>query len=79
MRQKPIPKPLQGQSWWDWATKLVAALNVQQTEDNLRRPVALAHKLPGDQHSAAEDGIVMYDPVLKKAVISIDGAWVPLH
>lgn len=59
--------------------QLVAALNAQQADDNVRRPIALAHKLPGDQHSAAEDGVVMFDPVLKKAVISIDGAWTPLH
>ena len=79
------PSPQGYTRWQEWAQDLISyqggAARIKQP--NEPRPVLLAHQLGVTSGNtgverATVGGILMYDPVIKKAVISIDGAWVPL-
>ena len=62
-----------------WANQLVEYL--QQREgigsEVLPTSISLQHRID-DSAKAIQDGILMYDPVLSKPLVSISGAWVPI-
>jgi hypothetical protein len=63
-----------------WATQLVEYILDKERSTsgiNNARPVFLQH-MTGDER-ALEDGILMFDPVLNKPVVSLGGAWVALE
>ena len=63
-----------------WAEDLVKYITTQSDRGRVDpRPVLLEHIQPGQPPKAERDGIIMFDPVTKRAVISVDGAWLPLQ
>lgn len=77
MKQQRVSLPRPIGALAPWALQLVMALE-RVFNDAQTKPLALAHKLPNDRASAAENGVMMFDPVTKKVVVSIDGEWKPL-
>ena len=67
---KNLPFPAASYTWHEWGRRLVSALML-----NEREPLRPAHKLPGDSHSATEDGVIMYDPAIGELVYSKEGVW----
>lgn len=73
----PIPYPTGDLR--TWAEALVGFLqNRDDVEtETVPKPVSLTHKID-DTARAVTDGVLMYDPSLGKALVSISGAWVPI-
>ncbi len=63
-----------------WADQLVAYLQsqVQAKQRVTPQSVLLAAQVASQPTSAAVSGLLMFDPVKKAVVVSIDGSWVPI-
>lgn len=63
----------------DWADKLHEFLLPRPQVASRVSPqaVLLAHKVPSAPASAAVNGVLMYDPVVSRPVVSVAGAFVP--
>lgn len=79
---KNIPEPSMFVSWKEWGQALSMHLGQQARSRSrvLPQTVMLEHRnMNGFQEKATENGILMWDESLKKVVVSVDGAWVPIH
>lgn len=72
--QRLPPSPL-STSLQTWAQQIYQYLLFEKTgrKEVAAEPVFLAH-LKGDE-KAVTDGILMFDPIGKKVVVSVDGVW----
>ena len=73
-----IPNPKQFRSTQQWAEQLYEFMTSQSrnVEQNNPLPVLLAHQVGNSMPRAATDGVLMWNPIDKVAVISYSGAWV---
>lgn len=74
------PNPNQSSDLRAWARQLYDYILSESRvrQDNNPRPILLSHQVAGGLERAAAAGILMYDPVKKSAVISVDGRWEPI-
>lgn len=77
MRHHP-PAPTGATNLQAWAQQVYTYLLDQQfgRKEIVASPVFLSHMT--GQEKATTDGILMYDPVDKQVVVSVDGAWKPI-
>lgn len=77
--RKAPPSPV-GKDVRIWMNELYQFLADTSFEEDrvIPKPVFLPHQLPKEVYRATQDGIMMFDPINKKVVVSIDGVWQPL-
>lgn len=80
MTFKSPPNPAQFRNMQEWALQFYQYTLSQSPIRGVTSPspVMLARKLNDEMPRAVEDGVLLYDPVYKTAVMSQDGVWLPI-
>lgn len=75
MKQQQIPYPRGNLN--EWARQLFSYLNENQPNKQqvLPQVVLLPHQTADRNYSADINGLLMFDPVNKVVVVSVDGEW----
>lgn len=74
MQNYNLPNPNNSSSWRDWASSLISALSKQSGQLEAV-PVKLEHRRSNDRASAADAGVLMYDPDANGVVYADGTKW----